>query len=95
MKDTIEKECQEIEELCSKVFDCSNVDRDIHEKTGDFWIPMNITHREDEIENLDGKLEGLRATLEDLQKGDDEFDGNKESEKKIADQRKKAEECFN
>jgi hypothetical protein len=58
---------------------------------GDFWIPVNIAHRADEIENLNEKIGILVDELTELQKGDDEFSGKADDEKNILALRKKIE----
>lgn len=57
---------------------------DITDSLGDFWIPMNISHRADEIENLNEKISALINDFKELKKADEDFEGDKEMEKNIS-----------
>ena len=45
------------------------------------WLPVNIDHRADEIQNLNERLEIMLDEFKDLKRADDEFDGDTETER--------------
>ena len=73
----------DLDQVSVSVFGVQNDVLDISEALGDFWIPMNISHRADEIENLNEKIRGLQAEFKELKKADEDFEGSKEMEKQI------------
>ena len=55
----------------------------IDKELSNFWIPVNIQHRGDEIENLNEKIVIIDDEYADLEKANDDFDGDIETEDKM------------
>ena len=56
----------DIEDLSQNIQKVSDQVNLIIESLRDFWIPVNISHREDEIENLVEKLNSVKTEFEEL-----------------------------
>lgn len=81
--DQLDSQKVEIEEIYQQVSDLNDEFLEGVADFGDFWIPVNINHRTDELENLNEKLEIRIKEFEDLKKADEDFEGNKQAEIEI------------
>ena len=77
-------ECKkDLEDKLLNVYTTKDEIETIKKELGDCWIPVNIAHRGDEIQNLNEKLAIMTDEFRDIQKADADFEGDAKSEQQI------------